>query len=85
LHVAVLGGPDFFFLQAAVKAFDVAVAFRVIIGRASMGDYQPIQGFDPARRWSGAIYESGHFYFAQPHILILQRHSPPNSLTPTTR
>jgi hypothetical protein len=65
LHVAILCRPHFFFLQAAMKAFDVAVAFRVIIGRASMGDYQPIQSFDPARRLSGANYESGHFYFAQ--------------------
>ncbi len=37
-------------LNTAMKAFDVAVAFRVIIGRASMGDSQPIQSFDKARR-----------------------------------
>jgi hypothetical protein len=45
-HVAILRRPHFFFLQAAMKAFDVTVAFRVIIGRASMGDTQPVQSFD---------------------------------------
>jgi hypothetical protein len=28
LQASILGGPDFFFLQAAMKSFDVAVAFR---------------------------------------------------------
>jgi hypothetical protein len=50
LHVAVFRRPHFFFLQAAMEAFDVAVAFRVIIGRASMGDSQAAQSFDKARR-----------------------------------
>ena len=46
LHVAILRRPHLFFLQAAMKAFDVAVAFRVIIGRASMGDSQPAKYLD---------------------------------------
>ena len=48
LHVAILRSPHFFFLQAMMKAFDVAVAFRVILGRASMDDSQPMQMFDEA-------------------------------------
>src|ERR1700722_14608632 len=50
LHVAILCGPHFFFLQAAMEPFYVAVAFRMIVGRAPMGDSQPIQSFDKARR-----------------------------------
>ena len=50
LHVAILRGPHFFFLQTAMKAFDIAVAFRMIIGGASMGDSQAMQSFDKARR-----------------------------------
>ena len=50
LHVAILGRPHFFFLQAAMEPFYVTVAFRMIIGGASMGDPQPIQSFDKARR-----------------------------------
>ena len=50
VHIAILGRPHFFFLQAAVEAFDVTVTFRVIIGRASMRDSQPMQCFDEARR-----------------------------------
>ena len=38
LQAAILGGPDFLFLQAAMEPFDVAVAFRVMVGRASMRD-----------------------------------------------
>jgi len=50
LQAAILGGPDFLFLQAAMEPFDVAVAFRVIIGRAPMGDAQPMQSFDETCR-----------------------------------
>ena len=42
LHVAIFRRPDFLFLQAAVEPFDVAVTFRVMIGRAPMSDAQPI-------------------------------------------
>jgi hypothetical protein len=34
----ILRRPDFLFFQAAVEPFDVAVAFRVMIGRPPMGD-----------------------------------------------
>src|SRR5580658_2664285 len=50
LHVAILRRPDFFFLQAAMEPFDVAVALRVMISRAPMRDPQPVQCFDKARR-----------------------------------
>jgi hypothetical protein len=49
LHVAVLCGPHFFFLQTAMKAFDITVSLRVIIGRASMGDSQAMQCFYETR------------------------------------
>jgi len=49
LHGTVLRGPHFFFLQTAMKAFDITVALRVIIGRASMRDSQPVQSFDETR------------------------------------
>src|SRR5450755_741501 len=42
--------PDFLFLQAAMEPFDVAVAFRVMIRRPSMGDTEPVQSFDEPRR-----------------------------------
>ncbi len=50
LQAAILGGPHFFFFQAAVEPFDVAVAFRVMIGRAPMRDPQPVQGLDEPGR-----------------------------------
>ncbi len=37
-QAAILRGPDFLFLQAAMEAFDVAVAFGVMIGRPPMSD-----------------------------------------------
>src|SRR5450759_1409389 len=49
LHVTVLRGPDFLFLQAAMEPFDITVALRVIIGRAPMRDSQPVQSFDETR------------------------------------
>ncbi len=45
LHAAVLVNPDFFLLQAAMKAFDVAVAFRVMIRRSAVRDAQPCKRF----------------------------------------
>ena len=44
-QAATLCRPDFFFLQAAMESFDVAVAFRVMIRRTSTRDAQPIQSF----------------------------------------
>src|SRR5579863_7631236 len=42
----ILRRPDFLFFQAAMEPFNVAVSFRVMIGRASMRDAQPIQSLD---------------------------------------
>ncbi len=39
-ETAVFVEPDLFLLQAAVKAFDQSVAFRVVVSRAAMGDTQ---------------------------------------------
>ena len=50
LQAAILGRPDFLFLQAAMESFDVAVALGVMIGRAPMLDAQPREGFQKARR-----------------------------------
>src|SRR5437762_3532316 len=50
LHAAVLVDPNFFLLQAAMKTFDVAVAFRMMIRRAAVGDAQPRKRFDVTRR-----------------------------------
>jgi hypothetical protein len=35
---AILGSPDFLFLQAAMEPLDVAVAFWMMVGRAAMRD-----------------------------------------------
>ena len=48
--LSILRRPDFFFLQAAVEPFDVAVAFRVMIRRPPMGDAEPPQRLQEARR-----------------------------------
>ncbi len=45
-HAAIFRRPYFFFLQAAMESFDVAVAFRVMIRRASMRDSQPVDLFE---------------------------------------
>ena len=37
-QAAILRRPNFLFLQAAVKPFDVAIAFRVMIGRPPVRD-----------------------------------------------
>src|SRR5256885_2244218 len=50
LHAAVLVDPNFFLLQAAMKTFDVAVAFRMMIRRSAVGDAQPRKRFDVTRR-----------------------------------
>jgi len=49
LHAAVLVRPDFFLLQAAMKTFDVAVAFRMMIRRSAVGDAQPRKRFHVSR------------------------------------
>jgi hypothetical protein len=46
----ILCRPDFLFLQAAMEPLDVAVALRVVIGRATMGDAQPPECFQETRR-----------------------------------
>src|ERR1700746_2275168 len=49
-HAPIFGRPDFLFLQAAMEPFDVAVALRVMIRRAPMGDAQPTQRLQEPRR-----------------------------------
>ena len=49
-QAAIFRSPDFFFLQAAMEPFDVAVAFRVMIRRPSVRDPEPSQRFQKARR-----------------------------------
>jgi len=44
-QAAILGRPDFLFLQAAMEPFDVAIALRVMIRRASMYDAQAVPAF----------------------------------------
>jgi len=46
----ILGRPDFLLFQAAMEPFDVAVTFRVMIRRPPMGDAEPPQRFQEARR-----------------------------------
>ena len=46
----VLRGPDFLFLQAAMEPLDIAVALRVVIGRATVRDAQVTERFHKARR-----------------------------------
>ena len=47
---AILVHPDFFLFQAAMKTFDVAVAFRMMIRRSAVRDAQPRKRFHIARR-----------------------------------
>src|SRR5579864_5420358 len=49
-QASILRRPDFLFFQAAMEPFNVAVSFRVMIGRASMRDAQPIQSLDEPGR-----------------------------------
>src|SRR5712671_8064678 len=49
-QAAILRRPDFLFLQAAMEPFDVAVALRVMIGRAPVRDAEPPKRFQEARR-----------------------------------
>src|SRR6202162_6392069 len=46
----ILRRPDFLLFQAAMEPFDVAVAFRVMIGRPPMPDAQPPKCFQEPRR-----------------------------------
>jgi hypothetical protein len=41
-QVSVLGQSNFFLFQAPMEAFDVAVALRVMIGRAPVRNAQPV-------------------------------------------
>jgi hypothetical protein len=43
LQVPAFGQSNFLFLQAPMKAFNVAVSFRVMVSRAAMGDPQPLK------------------------------------------
>ena len=49
-QAAILRGPHFLFLQAAMKPFDVAVALRMMIGRAALRDAEPGERFQETRR-----------------------------------
>src|SRR5271154_1368595 len=49
-YAAIFRRPDFLFLQAAMEPLDVAVALRVMIGRAPMRDAQPVERLDEACR-----------------------------------
>ena len=44
----ILRRPDFLFFQAAMEPFDIAVAFRVVIGRAAMRNGEPPQRLQEA-------------------------------------
>ena len=57
-QASILRGPDFFFLQSAVEPVVVAVAFRVMIGRPPMGDAEPAQRLQEARRSEGQFGSS---------------------------
>jgi hypothetical protein len=46
----ILRRPDFLFLQAAMEPFDVAVAFRVMIGRPLMRDAEPPERFPTGKK-----------------------------------
>jgi len=48
-QAAILRRPDFFFLQAAMEPFDVAVALRVMIGRTPVHDAKPRESFKEPR------------------------------------
>jgi hypothetical protein len=45
IQATILRRPHFFFLQAAMEPFDVAVALRVMIGRSPMGDAEAPECF----------------------------------------
>src|SRR5271169_423970 len=49
-NASIFRRPHFLFLQTAMEPFDVAVAFGVMIRRASMCDAQPVQGLDEPGR-----------------------------------
>jgi hypothetical protein len=57
-RASILRGPDFLFLQTAVEPVDVAVAFRVMIGRPPMGDAEPAQRLQEALRSEGQFGSS---------------------------
>jgi len=49
VQCAVLREPDLLFFQTAMEPFDIAVALRVMIGRAAMRDPEPCQRFQEPR------------------------------------
>jgi len=49
-QASILRCPDFLFLKTAMEPFNVTIAFRVMVGRASMRDAQPVQGLDEPGR-----------------------------------
>src|SRR5512135_1595080 len=49
-HASIFRRPDFLFLETAMKPFDVAVALRVMIGRAPVRNAQPVECLDEPRR-----------------------------------
>jgi hypothetical protein len=69
IQAAILGRPDLLFLQAAMEPFDVAIAFRVTIGRAAMDDAEhsrlftgpdftiPLAGVNPIPQKHAALWE----------------------------
>jgi len=50
VEALVLVDPYLLFFQTAVEAFDVAVAFGMVVGGAAVLDAEPVEGFDVARR-----------------------------------
>jgi hypothetical protein len=42
-QAAIFRRPDFFFLQATMEPFDVAVSFRMVVSRSSVRDAEPCQ------------------------------------------
>ena len=50
LSAALLCGPDIFFFCAAMKPFDVAVTFRMLICHPRMDDVEPAQDPNEDRR-----------------------------------
>ena len=50
VEALILVDPCLLFYQAAVEAFDVAVAFGMVVSGAAVLDAEPVEGFDVARR-----------------------------------
>src|SRR5882672_3441084 len=61
-HTAIFRRPDFLFFQAAMEPFNVAVSLRVMIGRATMRDAQPVQSLDEPGRGELCAVVGGQRY-----------------------